>query len=170
LQSAAAQSFGRPLGRICFVGEDPGMDAAIELQRMLNGYQVSQAIHVAVVLKLSDVLAEGPRTGAELAAATGADEQSLLRLLRALSLVGMYTCDSDGRFANTELGVALRSDAPRSVAAWGAFIGRPYHWLAWASLEHSVRTGENAFRAVHGMSVWEYRGEPLTKGRSSTER
>jgi O-methyltransferase domain/Dimerisation domain len=149
----------RPLGRIYFVSEDRGMDAAIELQRMLNGYQVSQAIHVAVVLRLSDVLAEGPRTSAELAAASGADDQSLRRLLHALTLVGLYTCDSDGRFANTELGAALRSDAPQSVAAWGEFIGRPYHWLAWASLEHSVRTGENAFRAVHGMSVWEYRRE-----------
>jgi hypothetical protein len=140
------------------------MDAAIELQRMLNGYQLSQAMHVAVVLQLSDVLAERPRTGAELAAATGADERTLFRLLRALTLVGLYTSDSDGRFANTELGAALRSDAPRSVAAWGAFIGRPYHWRAWAGLELSVRTGENAFRAVHGMSVWEYRGEHPDEG------
>lgn len=30
-------------------------------------------------------------------------------------------------------------------------------WQAWSQLEHSVRTGESAFRHLHGESVWEYR-------------
>ena len=34
---------------------------------------------------------------------------------------------------------------------------RPDRWEAWGALLHSVRTGENAFRAVHGADVWTYR-------------
>jgi hypothetical protein len=78
-------------------------------------------------------------------------------LLRALVACGLYRIEADGRYANTELGDALRSDAPESPAGWAAFVGRPYYWQAWSSLLHSVRTGENAFRKVHGEGVWAYR-------------
>jgi hypothetical protein len=138
------------------------MDASRELHRLVTGYQVSQAVHVAANLGLSDLLADGPRSVAELAEATGVDARSLTRLMRALAAVGLYVGDGDGdgdgdeRFANTELGDALRADAPHSVAGWARFVGRPYHWQAYNSLEHSIRTGETAFAAVHGESVWDY--------------
>ena len=38
--------------------------------RLINGYQVSQAIHVAAALGLADELAEGPRAVGELASVT----------------------------------------------------------------------------------------------------
>ena len=53
------------------------MTPAVELRRMINGYQVSQALHVAATLGLSDLLADGPRSVADLAAATGTDERTL---------------------------------------------------------------------------------------------
>ncbi|MFC5266854.1 methyltransferase [Kribbella qitaiheensis] len=133
-----------------------GTNRARELHRLVAGYQISQAVHVAATLRLSDLLADGPRSVAELAEATGADARSLNRLIRALAEVGLYVSDGDERFANTELGDAFRTDAPRSVAGWARFVGRPYHWQTYASLEHSIRTGENAFAAVHGESVWDY--------------
>ena len=105
------------------------MIPAVELRRMINGYQVSQALHVAATLGLSDLLADGPRSVADLAAATGTDERTLLRLLRALASVGVYAGGEEGRFTNTELGEALRSDAPRSVAGWAA-VDRPAVLLA----------------------------------------
>ena len=51
---------------------------------LINGYQVSQAIHVAAVLRIADLLADGARTSDDLAQAAGADADSLYRLLRAL--------------------------------------------------------------------------------------
>ena len=42
-------------------------------------------------------------------------------------------------------------------AGWAAFVGEPYHWQAWSALLHSVRTGENAFRHVHGTDPWTFR-------------
>jgi hypothetical protein len=133
------------------------MDAAARVRAMVNGYQVSHALSAAASLGLSDLLAQGPRTPAELASSTGCDEPTLLRLLRALTEVGVYAPADEGRFASTELGEQLRSDLPGSVAGWAAFVGRGYHQQAWAALADSVRTGENAFLRVHGVPVWEYR-------------
>jgi hypothetical protein len=133
------------------------MDATRELRRLINGYPITQAVHVAAVLGISDLLAGAPQSLAELAAKTDAHPDSLARLLRALVACGLYRIEADGRYANTDLGDALRADAPDSPAGWAAFVGRPYYWQAWSSLLHSVRTGENAFRHVHGAGVWAYR-------------
>ena len=125
--------------------------------RLTNGYQVSQAIHVAATLGLADLLGDGTRSSDELAEATGADADALYRLLRALASVGVLNEHDDRRFALTPLGEYLRSDTVGSLQDWAAFVGRPYHWDAWGSLLHSVRTGENAFRHLHGTGVWDFR-------------
>jgi hypothetical protein len=135
------------------------MSAAADLRRLANGYQVSQAIHVAALLGIADLLAEGPRSSDDLAAATGTNPNALYRLLRALAAVGVFHEDDERTFSLTELGEPLRSDVPESVAGWGAFIGRPNHRDAWGALAESIRTGENAFRLAHGVSVWEYRAQ-----------
>ncbi len=123
----------------------------------VNGYQVTQAIHVAATLGLADLLADGPRASDDLAAATGAHSDALYRLLRALASVGVFREEDGHRFALTPLGDGLRSDAPESVGGWAAFVGDPYYWQAWGALLHSVRTGENAFRHVHGTDPWTLR-------------
>jgi SAM-dependent methyltransferase len=133
------------------------MDAVARMRGMVNGYQVSHALSVAASLGLSDLLADGPRTAAELAASAGAHEPTLRRLLRALATVGVYELRDDGRYALTELGATLRSDVPGSVAGWAQFVGRPSYVQAWGALEQSVRTGGNAFASVHGTSIWQYR-------------
>jgi hypothetical protein len=131
----------------------------LALWRLVTGYQVTQAIRVAAVLGIADLLADGPRTSNELAAAAGADPDALYRLLRALASVGVVREEEGRSFALTELGVCLRADAPDSLAGWAAFVGAPYHWQAWSGLEHSVRTGENAFRHVHGTDPWTFRAQ-----------
>jgi len=134
---------------------------SVAMKRLVDGYQISQAIHVAATLGIAEFLADGPRTSDDLATMTDTHPRALYRLLRALASVGVFAEDDDRRFALTPLGDCLRADAPEPVDGWAAFVGRPYHWQAWADLLHSVRTGENAFRHLHGMDVWEYRaGHP----------
>ena len=135
--------------------KDP--DPATTIRRMVEGYQVSQAIHVAATLGIADLLADASRTSEELAAATGTHPPTLYRLLRALASVEVLHELDGRRFELAPLGQPLRSDVPDSIAGWAAFIGRPYYWQAWAGLLHSVRTGENAFRHVHDTDVWTYR-------------
>lgn len=130
-----------------------------ELMRLVNGYQVSQAIHVVATLGIADLLKDGPRTSDDLAAAAGVHPRSLYRVLRALAAAGVFHEGSGRSFALTPMGDCLRSDAANPVGSWAAFVGRPYYWQAWAHLLHSVRTGENAFTHVHATDVWHYRAE-----------
>mgnify|MGYP000129579055 CR=1 FL=1 len=135
------------------------MDERLDLRRLLAGYQVTQALHVAAVLGVADLLGDGPRPVAELATETGSDADALYRLLRTLAALGVLHEGEERRFALAPAGEALRSDVPDSIAGWAAFVGRPSYWQAWGALLHSVRTGENAFRQVHGTDVWRYRAE-----------
>jgi hypothetical protein len=135
-----------------------------DLRGMINGYRVSQAIYVAATLGIADLLKDGSRTSDELAAATDTDAPTLYRLLRALAAVGVLHEEDARRFALTEVGDQLRSDHPRSLAGWAAYIGRTYYWEAWGHLLDSVRTGENAFRLLNGTDVWSYRSEHPDEG------
>jgi SAM-dependent methyltransferase len=132
--------------------------ARAELMRLINGFQVSQAIHVAATLGIADCLLGGARSAGELADATGTNPQALYRLLRALAAIGIFREQADRRFQLTPMGECLAATTAGSIAGWAAFIGRPYYWQAWGHLLHSVRTGENAFRDLHGTDVWDYRG------------
>jgi hypothetical protein len=127
------------------------------LRRLVNGYQVTQAIHVAARLGIADLLRDGPLRSEELAAATDSHAPSLHRVLRALASIGVLHEEDDGRFALTEVGACLRSDAPEPVGGWAAYVGAPAHFKGWSALLHAVRTGEHAFRSVHGTDVWDYR-------------
>jgi hypothetical protein len=134
------------------------------LRRLVNGYQVSQALHVVATLGVADRLAEGPRSSDELAAAVGAHAESLYRVLRALAAVGVLREEDSRRFALTEVGACLRSDAEEPVGGWAAMVGRPYVWAAWGDLLHAVRTGESAFEHVHGIDAWTYRTRDPEEG------
>jgi hypothetical protein len=131
--------------------------ARSELCRLLNGYQVSQALHVLATFGIPDRLADGPRSSEDLAAIVGATDGPLYRLLRAVAAAGVLEELPGRRFALTDLGEGLRSDVPGSLAGWAAFVGRGYYWAAWSRLIDGVRTGDHAFRLEHGSDPWTYR-------------
>jgi hypothetical protein len=135
----------------------PSAETIATVRRLVNGYQVSQAIHVLVRLGIPDRLASGPRSAADLAREAGAHEPSVYRLLRALAAIRVLDELPDHQFALTELGEALRTDVAGSVAGWAEFVGRPYEWRVWARVYDGIKSGDHAFRLEHGKSVWEYR-------------
>src|SRR3954470_16752583 len=108
------------------------MNESVRIRRLVNGYQVTQAIHVAVVLGLPELLADGPKAVAELAERAGCQPRLLYRLLRAPASVGVYREWPDRRFEATDLGDTLRADAPRTIAGWALFVGTQAHWQSWA--------------------------------------
>ncbi len=139
---------------------DPRTDAAIPPNRivldMLIGRWISQAISAAAELGLADHVTDGPQTPETLAGRVHADAPSIRRLLRALASVGMFAEDEGGRFAQTPLSETLRSDVPGSIRGMALHVGAPASVTAWADLTTSIRTGEPAFRRVHGKSFFEY--------------
>ena len=94
-----------------------GLPPVAALYRLLNGYLIGRAIHVAAQLGVADVLREGPRSTTEIATAVGAHAPTLYRLLRALASVGLFTEVEHGSFALTPVGDCLRSDVPVSLRA-----------------------------------------------------
>ncbi|HZR83848.1 MAG TPA: methyltransferase [Candidatus Binatia bacterium] len=130
-----------------------------ELMAIAVGYQASRAVMVAAELGIADVLRDDTRSVADIAAATATHPPTLYRLLRALASIGVLHEDDERRFSLTAMGRHLRSDAPGSPGALARFFGRDYQWAAWGHLLHSVRTGENAMRALYGVDVWKYREE-----------
>ena len=132
-------------------------ESAAQVRRMLMGLRVAQAISTAASMGVADALANGERSSDELAGELRAHPQTLYRLLRALAAAGLLTEGRDRRFALTDLGSALRSDVPGSVREQAIVFGRPEVVAAWGNLEHSIRTGENAFTALHGEDIWSWR-------------
>src|SRR3954454_13918029 len=61
----------------------------VTLRRLTNGYQVTQAIHVAATLGIADLLGDGPRDSEALARETAPQAPSLHRVLRALVTVAL---------------------------------------------------------------------------------
>ena len=72
---------------------------------LINGYQTSQMLHVAAKLRIADLLKDGPRSTADLAAAAGAQEDALYRVMRTLASLGIFTEMQGRRF---ELNPAAR--------------------------------------------------------------
>src|SRR5207247_51169 len=76
---------------------DPAPQPSAEMLRMLNAFLTVQALHAAALLGLADLVAGGPKSVDELAAATQADRSSLHRLLRMLTAPGVFREEADGR-------------------------------------------------------------------------
>ena len=127
----------------------------IALFRMITGYYVSRAVHVAAQLGIADLLRQGPVHYEALAGQTSTHAPSLNRVLRLLASVGVLTAEQDGRFSLTPVGACLRSDVPGSMHAAALVFGGTTQ-QAWSELGHSVRTGEPAFREVFGADAFSY--------------
>ena len=129
---------------------------AADLRRLILGYRLSQALHVAARLGLADFLKDGPMSVDELARAAGAHPEALYRLMRVLASEGIFAESERRRFELTPLAMPLRSDVPGSLRARAILDGEQAHWQAWGHLMHSVATGEPAFDRAHGASFFEY--------------
>lgn len=86
--------------------------------RLVWGFMVSQAIHVAAKMSSFDLLGDGPRTAVELAETTRCHALALRRLLRLLTTVELLVEDEQGCFSVTPLGELLRADHPQSARAY----------------------------------------------------
>ncbi|MGH2371297.1 MAG: methyltransferase [Chloroflexota bacterium] len=125
-----------------------GSTARQRLAQHLNAGIPRHLVYVAAKLGLAEVLADGPRSSGELAAALGAHPDTLRRLMRGMVAIGLLTEADDGQFALDEMGYLLRSDPPEPLL--GRLIKSVELGMAWGGLLHAVRTGETPFEHVFG--------------------
>lgn len=116
--------------------------------RLLDGFLTTQLQYVAAKLGVADVLADGPRTGAEVAEAVGADPELLARVLRGLALEDVLEEQDGGRFALTEIGACLRSDVPGSLRGPAVVRGELYYQAAAGTLAAVRHGGRRSSRST----------------------
>jgi hypothetical protein len=134
----------------------PQASAEQLLLQVSTGYIVSSALQVAVRLGVADLLSNGPLASTELAEATGADEDALYRVLRALASVGVFEETASRRFALTPAAELLLTGTPGSLRDMALWMCDPFHFCVYAETMHSVWTGEPAVKKTVGMPVFEY--------------
>ncbi|MFJ7212924.1 methyltransferase [Amycolatopsis sp. NPDC098790] len=118
-----------------------------ELLELLTGAWTTQAVATAVELRLPDHLTTNEDL-ATLAAATGADRDSLARLLQYLGTLGVVRATAAG-YVLTEVGALLRSDVDGSMSALALMYGGPFY-ESFAMLTEAVRTGADSYAKVFG--------------------
>ncbi|GAA0395564.1 methyltransferase [Streptomyces luteireticuli] len=120
------------------------------------GFLFPAALRAAAAAGVADHLADGARTPAELAAATGTDGPSLHRVLRLLATRGVFSQEAGGRFGLTPAGDALRSDAPASARAAILMITDRTFWLPAGEMHRCLTDGTSAFEDVFGRPFFEH--------------
>ncbi len=127
----------------------------VVLMELVSGQWISQAISVAASLGIADHIDEHGASADDLAEKVGADPEALYRLLRALTVVGLFTEKRGRVFLLTSVGKCLRTDHPQSLRYMSIFQGQ-MNWANWGALEYSVKTGKNAFEHVVGEKPFEH--------------
>jgi hypothetical protein len=118
----------------------------LSLYQMAVGHYFSRALALAAKLGIADLLKDGARDSAALAAANGTNPAALARMMRLLASVGVFAETEDGTFALTALGNYLRRGVAGSMWASVQLFAGVGIQDSWKELEYCVRTGEPAFR------------------------
>jgi len=129
-------------------------DARRRMTVLLGGFAASQMLYVAVRLRLADHLGSGPLTIAQLAEESGAREEPLRRVVRALAAFGVFSWDGSA-VANTPLSETLRSGDGDSVRDLALVYGEE-HYHAMSELLQSVQRGGSAFEHAYRKPHFSY--------------
>jgi DNA-binding transcriptional ArsR family regulator len=128
------------------------------LVRLSTAYWDSQTLLTANRLRVFDVLADGPRSADEIAAALGLDPRASGIFLRACAGLGLLQ-EHGGRFGNSPAAATfLVSQSPAYLG--GAMRYSDQLYGTWGQLEQALRSGQPA------MPAETYLGDDLEKTRT----
>lgn len=128
----------------------------VKVLEILFGAWASSAVSALAKLGVPDHLDSGPKTVAELAAATGSKEDLLYRLMRATASVGILSEGPDGKFSQTPMSAVLRKDGRPRLRHIAMFNSDEWHVRGWGKLDETVRTGERKVEEICGMPMFEF--------------
>ena len=127
-----------------------------EMVLLARGAQVAAIFGAAASLGLADRIDDEPRPVEALAAECGALPDMLVRLCRAMASFGVFSVDADGRIGHTTKSRFLRTDSVPTLHYAIRYWSLPNVWDATGNLVHTLRTGQSAFEARHGMPFFDY--------------
>ena len=126
------------------------------VRSMITAGHLARVIQVAVRFGIPDLVADGRRTTAQLAAATGTHDEALGRLLRVLAAHDLCIGDQQGTWALTALGETLRSGSLTACHGAALYWGLDSVRAAWDRLDYSLRTGLPAFSHANGRTFFQH--------------
>ncbi len=116
---------------------------------------IAKSLTAAAELDLAEHLEGRPMTAEELAKSTDTHPETLDALLRILSALGVFQREESGVYRNSALSAQLRDAHPQSMRHYVMLSGGLYA-DTFTALPHTLRTGESAFRHLHGTRIYEY--------------
>jgi O-methyltransferase len=128
----------------------------------------SSAIYIVAKLRLADYLKDGPKSVEDLAEKTKTHPDSLYRLLRMLSSIGIFAetikegeeqqqiDNSIRQFELTPMASLIQSDAKNSISNFALMFGLESFKNAIDDILYSIQTGENSFKHTNGLDMYEY--------------
>jgi hypothetical protein len=152
---AAAQAVLRARVALERIG-DLMLPAEISTLNRSIGFAPAFVMRALLVHEVPEALGDRRRTAKEIAAERGLDPDALHRVMRLAALYGLLKLDKRGRFRLTRTGRVLKADHKHTMRDWILYLTEPTTQQAWASVIDSVRTGEPAFPATFGESIWSY--------------
>ena len=127
-----------------------------QIFQMWTGVMVTQLLEVALGHQLPRRLLDGARSSAELAEMTGLHEPSLYRVLRALTMFGLFEELPERRFTLGPLG-------PTAAEYEDGF---PWGVAAVNEVPRTVQDGTTGMELAHGMSFFDYLTQHPAAGRN----
>ncbi|HEX5467708.1 MAG TPA: methyltransferase [Gaiellaceae bacterium] len=118
----------------------------------LRGALATRALATVAELRVAEALADGPRRVEDLARESGADADTLHRLLRALASDGIFAEDTPGVFRNTDASDLLRD------GGWDDFA-RLFGGVWYRTVERLDASGTPVFEPAFGADFWTWLGE-----------
>jgi SAM-dependent methyltransferase len=125
--------------------------AADRVVELVTGGWRAQSLYTAVKLRLPDHVEAGRRTDAALAAASGAKEDGIHRLMRLLVAMDVFGRDADG-YVTTPVSAALL-DRPGSQRDMCLLYGEDFY-TAWGHADEAITTVSSGFEIAYGKPLY----------------
>lgn len=138
-------------------------DLRAEFVGLARGYWVTQMMFTAAELGIADHLAGGSKCVQELAVLCDADADSLFRLLRGLSSLGIFSEVKKKEFALTPLAGFLLTDHPDSLRQFARLQGEE-RYFTWGKLLQCIKSGSSVFPEMYGKPVFAWNRDNPERG------
>jgi hypothetical protein len=136
----------------------PGESAVnpqILMSQLLFGKQLTYCLSGVAWLGVADHMRATPMPIETIAAMTGAHAPSLYRVMRALAGMGVFREEPGKRFALTQAGELLKSDAPGSVRNFAMMFGDEWTTRAYEHFVECLRTGQDGVSQAYGKHIFD---------------
>jgi hypothetical protein len=115
-----------------------------------------KAIYTVVERGIVDLVADGPRTCAELADKVAAAPAKLAQVMRSLTAIGLFAQDAEGRFTLTPAGETLQSGHPSAHRELYLTFAGPTLSAALDHFPQAVATGKTGMELAQGVPFFDY--------------